>query len=356
MTKMIFQGSKRHQIRSFVTLWRTVFGVLLRRAIGKPLVREWPIDFEMGTLFIRRQFNHAFSLTDINEGRAYFDSLVTMAQDVVEVDIVPSSAGEPKGDWFIPKGHSSALTMLYLHGGGYTFYLEVTKRWIALLAQKLQMPIFAVDYRLTPEHAHPAQLEDSLSAYRHLLENGVKPSKLVVCGDSAGGHLLLMTLSKLAEHDLPQPALGIGISPWTDIGQRGASQFGNDQYDMVQGYQTLKYGQWLKGNSAYSEQELSPIDQDFSHCAPIYLQAGGKEILVDMIRDFAHMQKEKGVAVRLDVWPHMTHEFHAYGDTLPQSCEAIQMLGQAIAWATSKNSADGSAFQVNSYTEVNALG
>ena len=82
--------------------------------------------------------------------------------------------------------------------------------------------------------------------------------------------------------------MGIGISPWTDIGRRGASQFGHDVYDLVQGYQTIQYAQWLKGSSAFSEQELSPIDQDFSHCAPIYLQAGGKEILVDMIRDFAH--------------------------------------------------------------------
>ena len=122
-------------------------------------------------------------------------------------------------------------------------------------------------------------------------------------------------------------------------------------YDLVQGYQTIQYAQWLKGSGAFSEQELSPIDQDFSHCAPIYLQAGGKEILVDMIRDFAHCHKDKGVAVRLDVWPHMTHEFHAYGDTLPESHEAIQCMQAAIRWATQA----GESFPSNACTEVNGF-
>jgi epsilon-lactone hydrolase len=97
---------------------------------------------------------------------------------------------------------------------------------------------------------------------------------------------------------------------------------------MVQGYQTLRYGQWLKAGTAYSEAELSPIHQTHRNAAPVYLQAGGKEILVDMIRDFARSLQAQGAPVRLDVWPHMTHEFHAYGNTLPQSRQAIDCPSQ----------------------------
>ncbi|XOT94735.1 alpha/beta hydrolase fold domain-containing protein, partial [Alcaligenes pakistanensis] len=63
---------------------------------------------------------------------------------------------------------------------------------------------------------------------------------IVLAGDSAGGHLVLMTLVGLRQAGLPQPALALALSPWTDIGRRGASQFGHDRYDMVQGYQTLQ--------------------------------------------------------------------------------------------------------------------
>lgn len=66
----------------------------------------------------------------------------------------------------------------------------------------------------------------------------------------------------------------------------------------------------------------------------MYLQAGGKEILVDRIRNFARVLRAQGASVRLNVWEHMTHEFHAYGDTMAQSREAIACIRAAICWAT----------------------
>lgn len=354
MPKTILQGRLSHRLRSLTILLGTTASVLARRAIGKPLVSEWRISFEIGTLFYRHQFNHAFSLQDIADSRAYFDSLYTVVEADPQVDVRSSAPGEPQGDWFIPRGHTSPLTMLYFHGGGYTFYAAVTRHFIAMLAQMLKVPIFAPHYRLTPEHPHPAQIDDSLAAYRFLLAKEVDPCHLVVAGDSAGGHLVLMTLVKLREAGLRQPALAVALSPWTDVGRRGASQFGNDRYDMVQGYQTLRFGQWLKGGTTCSDADLSPIHQDFRGVAPIYLQAGGKEILVDMIRDFAQTLQSQGAPVRLDVWEHMTHEFHAYGNTLPQSRQAIDFIRAAMAWAT--GCTDTVPFSVAAQTEVDGLG
>ncbi|GEM_PF-247670 len=330
MTKTVFQGKLSHRLRSAGILLTTSLGVVARRALGRPLVDAWSIPFEVGTLFYRRQFNHAFSLPNIAEGRAYFDSCYTLAGDMPPVEIRKSQPGEPAGEWFLPQGVSAAPTMLYFHGGGYTFHAAVTRNFIAMLAHALQIRVFSLDYRLTPEHAHPAQLDDALSAYRALLATGIKPSELVICGDSAGGHLVLMTLAALQAAALPQPMLALAISPWTHIGRLGASQFGNDRYDMVQGYQTLQYGQWLKGQGSWTDEALSPMGQDFGSTAPLYIQAGDKEILVDMIRVFARQAACQGACVRLDVWPHMTHEFHAYGDTEPESRHAIARLREAI--------------------------
>jgi epsilon-lactone hydrolase len=337
MPKTLLQGRLSHKLRSLTSILAISAKVLARRAVGKPLVPEWPAIFEIGTLFWRSQFNHAFRLPDIGESRAYFDSLITAPDVPPDVDIRASAAGEPAGDWFIPRTAKSEATLLYFHGGGYTFYAAVTRQFIALLAQALGMTIFAPDYRLTPEHPHPAQLEDGLAAYQFLLQRGIDPGQLVLCGDSAGGHLVLMTLVKLHEQGLPRPVLTVGLSPWTDTGRRGASQFGNDPYDLVQGYMTLQFAEWLKGGQAYADAELSPTGQDFHGLGPIYLQAGGKEILVDMIRDFARLVQAQGGQVRLDVWEHMNHEFHAYGDDLPESREALARIGAAIAWATGAN-------------------
>lgn len=352
MPTTILQGRLSHRLRSLATLLRTSASVLARRAIGRPLVPQWSVAFEIGTLFFRRQFTHALALPDIADGRAYFDSLYTVVVAKPRVAMRPSRQGEPLGEWFIPHGHESDITLLYFHGGGYAFRGAVSRHFIAMLAQMLEVPILAPHYRLTPEHPHPAQLDDGLAAYRHLLSAGAHPSRVVVAGDSAGGHLALMLLARMRDAGLPQPAMAIGLSPWTDIGRRGESQFGNDRYDMVQGCQTLRYGKWLKGGTSYRDADLSPIHQSYRDVAPIYLQAGSKEILVDMIRDFAHVLRAQGARVRLDVWEHMTHEFHAYGHTLPQARQAIDEIRAAIAWATS---AERPPFPATDCTEIDGL-
>lgn len=328
MIKLRLQGPWPYRIRSLLILYWTIAGVMWRAMTARRLVPQWPLSFEIGTVFYRRQFNYAFTLPDIQQGRLYFDSLQTYTVDAL-VKVQVQEVDAPLGHWFIPEGARSDAKMLYFHGGGYAFYPAVTHHFIALLAQTLQVRIFAPNYRLTPEFAHPAQQEDALAAYRYMLSQ-CKQQALLLGGDSAGGHLVLMTLSQLALYRLPQPCLAMCLSPWTDISYRGASQFGFDKYDMVQGYQTLLYGQWLKGAGRWDDKELSPIHQALPDVAPIYIQAGGKEILLDMIRDYAAVAVQQQTQIRLDIWEHMTHEFHGYGDYLPQSRHALAVLRQVM--------------------------
>jgi epsilon-lactone hydrolase len=344
------RGRWTHRARSIATLTAVSLKVLARRLAGKPLVREWPIVFEIGTLFWRAQFNRAFALKNIADGRAYFDSLISGTKLRPEVDIVPNKQSAPRGDWFMPRVKTSDITLLYFHGGGYTFYAAITRDFIALLAHWLGVRIFALDYRLTPEHAHPAQLDDGVEAYRFLLREGIDPAQLVIGGDSAGGHLALMVLSRLRDLQLPQPALAIALSPWTDTGQRGASLSENDRYDLIQRDMTRQFSAWLKGNRGLTDADVSPLHQSFENVAPIYLQAGGKEILVDMIRDFAHTVEAQGARVRLDVWAHMNHEFHAYGPDLAESRDALDRLGEALTWVADQ--AKRETFPSVAHTEV----
>ena len=332
--KTIFQGRLSHQLRSMAVSTGIAAGVLARRILGRPLVAQWPFLLEYGTLFVRAQFNHAFRLSaDIAQSRAYFDSVYGVLEQYPDVAVHATTQDEPRGHWFVPKVRHSDATLLHFHGGGYAFYAGVSRHFAACLAHTLGTPVFAPDYRLTPEHPHPAQLEDGLAAYAYVLAQGVDPAKLVLCGDSAGGHLALMTLSRLKQVGMRRPALTIGLSPWTDVGRRGKSQFGNDRYDLVQGYMTLQFAKWLKAGQDLSDAELSPMGQNYRDSGPIYLQAGGREILVDMIREFAASVAAQGGCVRLDVWEHMVHEFHGYGSYLPESREALARIRDAVAWA-----------------------
>ncbi len=330
MSKIKFNGNLSNRIFSYFALSKISIQVIWHRLIGKPLNSAWPATFEMGVLFWRHQFKVAFLRPNIQGGRVYFDSLITNVDEDFSVESLASKANEPKGEWHIIKDIKSDMTILYLHGGGYAFNSEISKNFARMLAGLLEIKLFALAYRLTPEHPHPAQLDDAIAAYKFLISNGTNPKKIVLIGDSAGGHLTLMLIQALKQSKLPQPALAICISPWTDIKQRGKSFYENDKYDLVQGYMAIKFGKWLQGGTKYTHQSLSPIYHDFSNLCPIYIQAGGKEVMVDMIREFASKLEQQNVDLTLDVWPQMIHNFQFHGNSHPDSKDAFIQMSKAI--------------------------
>ena len=85
----------------------------------------------------------------------------------------------------------------------------------------------SVDHRLAPEHPYPAALQDAHAAYGLLLDSGVSPNDFAMVGESAGGGLVVATLGSLADKGLPQPAVAVLFSPWTDLTLSGDSMTTN---------------------------------------------------------------------------------------------------------------------------------
>ncbi len=315
------------RLNSFAAINRIAIGTYFRHLIGRRIAPDWDETFEIGIRFVRRQFTAAMKHADIAQGRLLFDSLQTETDDIYDVDV--EACDTPRGHWYRPRTRRSGKTLLYFHGGGYTFHGSVSARFAAMLAHHVGAELFAPDYRLTPEHPHPAQAEDALEAWLFLTRT-VAPRDIVIIGDSAGGHMALMLLQTLKERSLEQPGLCVGLCPWTDIGDRGASLRDNDRFDLVQGWMALQFGKWLDPNDTFGRETLSPIYHDFTGLAPIYLQAGGREVLHDMIAEFAEVQKTRGANVTLDVWPDMPHNFHAFDRLKLSSVEALEKLVKSI--------------------------
>lgn len=327
MANIRFNGPIGLRLSSFSTLCRIALTTYVGHAIGRRMASDWSAHMETGIRFWRHQFTKAMTQPDIARGRKIFDSLMTETDDIY--DVTEETCSEPKGYWFRPRGCDPKATLLYLHGGGYTFNGPVSFRYAAMLAHHCRAELFMPLYRLTPEHSHPAQAEDALIAWRHVTRH-VPEKKLVVIGDSAGGHMALMLLQTLKSQGLPQPALCVGLCPWTDIGARGESLHGNDRYDLVQGWMALRFGEWLDPKVRYGRQQLSPITHDYAGLAPLYLQAGGREILHDMICDFAGVQAERGADVTLDIWDDMPHNFQAYDTMKRSSTEALARIREVV--------------------------
>ena len=85
----------------------------------------------------------------------------------------------------------------------------------------------------------------------------------------------------------------------------------------------------------YAEQRsnplVSPVNADLRGLPPIYIQAGGAEILLPEHSRFVQRAKEQGADVDLETWPAMNHDFQAFGYDVPQSAEAIRRIGEVVA-------------------------
>ncbi len=152
----------------------------------------------------------------------------------------------------------------------------------------------------------------------------------MVFGTSAGGNLCLSLLLALRDTGEPLPKLAICLSPWTDVGNSGESIRKNEPFDIIDRGMIEQGAQWLAGDLSPEDPKLSPLRADLSGLPPIYLQAGGREIFIDMIRSFHRKAVAQGVQAELEVWEAMNHVFQAYGDRLPEAREAMDRLATVL--------------------------
>lgn len=254
-----------------------------------------------------------------------------------DVKCEPIDAGGVKAEWIVPPGAASDRVVLYLHGGGYVMgSINTHRAMIARIARASQARALALDYRMAPEHPFPAAVEDSTAAYRWLLAQGYKPTKIAISGDSAGGGLTLATLLALRDAGTPLPAAAAPISPWTDMEGTGASVKTRAAKDpMVGSASLLPMANMYVGNNNPKDPLASPLYGDYRGLPPLLIQVGDAEVLLDDSTRVAERAKAAGVKVDLEVWDDMVHVWHVFAKILPEGQQAIDKIGKFIVEHTS---------------------
>ncbi len=326
-----FSGPVRYRFGSAVVLGKAAADVCLRRLLRRPHSPSWNLMAELSTEIAKRQLFAAFQMSDVNEARSYLDSIAVDSGVISKVAISKVDEREVRGRWFFPRRTNPETVILFLHGGGYSFYPRGFYDGLsAMLALSAKARVFALDYRLSPEHRFPSQLVDAANAYEWLLAAGIPPSRMVVAGDSAGGNLTLSLLLFLRESKLPPPALAVCLSPATDFGTT-TLEAANAKLDWITPQMALRWADWFCLPSERNNPLVSPVNADLRKLPPIYIQAGGAEILLASIQQFVTEGKRQGADISLEIWPDMNHDFQAFGYDVPQSGEALRRIGEVIA-------------------------
>jgi monoterpene epsilon-lactone hydrolase len=248
--------------------------------------------------------------------------------------IEPLSVGGVPSEWVRPGVVVAPdACVLYLHGGGYVIGSCNTHRPLAShLACRTGLPVLLVDYRLAPEHPYPAAVDDALTAYEWLLARGFEPGRIVVAGDSAGGGLTLATLLALRDRGRPQPALGVAISPWTDLTLSGESMTSMaDRDPMVTRGGLQRMADWYAAGCDPTESLVSPLFADPTGLPPLLIHVGEVETLRDDAVRFADRAAKAGVDVTLEVWPEMIHVWHVLGPDVPESEAGVARIAEFVA-------------------------
>lgn len=235
--------------------------------------------------------------------------------------------GVPCAEVIVPEAEGAELTLLLCHGGayvaaggpGYHFYAE-------MLGQHCAARVLLADYRLAPEHRHPAAVDDCAAAYRGLLAKGAAPASIVLIGDSCGGGLAVGALLRLRDAGVSRPAGAVALGGWFDLEapwppQRtphGPEPFLHPAFVRARGRDSVG----PDGDPA--DPLASVVHADLTRLPPLLLQVGGVDgARFDAFR-LAENAVRDGVDVTLEVHPEMIHGFQGLANGgLPEAESAL---------------------------------
>ncbi|MDV8070966.1 alpha/beta hydrolase fold domain-containing protein [Rhodococcus sp. IEGM 1366] len=251
------------------------------------------------------------STTD-SRTRVVFDLL-----DAAGVPILRITPAEAKSD----------RALIHFHGGGYRkgspqHFAESVGR----IALACQMQIFSVGYRLSTVSPFPAAVDDALVAYQWITEQ-IRPDRIALWGDSAGGGLAAALLLRLRDLEISSPAGAFLFSPWADLRNTAETYSENsatdDLFSLTQAIEAAE--SYLAGHPA-TDPLASPVLGSWSNQPRLVVQVSDAEVLYGDGVLLAQTAAAAGTDVRLKIHKGMPHIWNLAYPSTPSSKEAISYM------------------------------
>ena len=250
---------------------------------------------------------------------------------------VPSRDGVQLPARLYAPGTAAALpALLYLHGGGFTIGSVATHDVLCReLARLGRCMVLSLDYRLAPEHAFPTASNDAWDALAWLAANaarlGADPGRLAVGGDSAGGTLAAVNAILARDAGLPL-ALQLLIYPGTTAHQDTLShtEFAHGPI-LDRAAIGWFFDQYIPSRAEREDWRFAPLlAPDVDGVAPAWIGLAECDPLVDEGVEYGDKLRAAGVAVDLEIYRGVTHEFIKMGRAIAEARRAHQDAARAL--------------------------
>lgn len=223
---------------------------------------------------------------------------------------------------------ADALPVLaYFHGGGFTIgSVDTHDTLCRTLARRAGCAVLSVGYRLAPEHHFPTAVNDAWDATQWLAASGaalrLDASRIAVGGDSAGGTLATVCATLARDAGLPL-RLQLLFYPGCAARQEAPSHARYGQgLILEQVYIEYFFGQYI-AEAERDDWRFAPLNTpDVEGVAPAWFGLAECDPLVDDAIAYADKLRAAGVAVELEIYRGVTHEFVKMGRVLPEARQA----------------------------------
>ncbi|WP_248761381.1 alpha/beta hydrolase [Pseudarthrobacter sp. SSS035] len=234
----------------------------------------------------------------------------------------------------VPRNPSPGV-LVYLHGGGWVIgTLKTFDGVCRSLANRTGMTVVAVDYRLAPEHPHPAAIDDTELALKWIANGGAgdlaKAGPLVLAGDSAGGNLTASICLRARDTESPRIDAQVLIYPITDATMSAPSmkQFSKGLYLTAEAMQW--YWDCYLQERASAQHDASVLHRNLDGLPPTLVLTAEFDPLRDEGEAFASRLIEAGNTVRFKRFNGMIHGFFRFSGLVDAAEEATNLIGEFL--------------------------
>ncbi|BCG95160.1 alpha/beta hydrolase [Mesorhizobium sp. 131-2-1] len=231
--------------------------------------------------------------------------------------------------------------VVYYHGGGFVLgNLDSHDDICAEICAATGFEVVSADYRLAPEHLHPAAFDDALAVFEWVAATSALP--IVLCGESAGGNLAAAAAHATRHHPrrahgqvLIYPELGGDQTARSYVEHAEAPLLGVSDIDFYRRSRSVP-GQSL------DDPTFSPLrDGDVSGLPPTFIITAE----CDPLSSDGEAYRDRIVAAGGSAWwqeePRLVHSFLRARNSVPRAAEAFLDILSAIASVTVLGTGDG---------------
>jgi acetyl esterase len=255
----------------------------------------------------------------------------------VEDRSIPGPVGEIPIRLYYPSGNPPFAVLVYFHGGGWVIGDLDTHHGVChAIAKTSGCLVVSVDYRLAPEHCHPAAVEDAYAATHWVADNSdaiqADPNRFAVGGDSAGGHLAAVVAQMARDRKGPCIDLQVLIYPITNYDFNTTSYTENKEgYMLTRDLMKWFWSLYVQDEGEANHPYVSPLQaENLSDLPQALIITAEYDPLRDEGEAYGKRLQKAGVKVVLLRYDGMIHGFLRMTARLDKAKAALNEVAGAL--------------------------